>query len=143
MSQFEGGNKVRCVDCTRLAGTRCGVKDATVSVRKRRTCTKYSFIGEYDNRTPANSIYIPPVSKETKRLLKRLSKLGVMPVGDDGNVRIKGDFYRKGTVPVPVSTATARVPDPINEDQKQRWVQATSAVDPPDYAPEEVEDSNE
>jgi len=122
-----------------LVGTKCGVKRAKVSVKKRRTCSKYNFTGEYANGTPADAVYLPHVDRKTKKLLKRLAKMGVQPVGDDGTIQLKGDFYRQGEMNIPTSTANAGIIDPVNDDQKQRWVQATSAVDAPTYIPEEVE----
>ena len=131
MSQFEGGNKVRCIDCTRLDGSHCSAKGSKVSPRKRRTCTSYQFQGEYVNRDPLPAVYVPHVSKKTRSLMKRLVKLGVTPEKEDITRQTEeGLYYKKDTLEVPGTTATASPKDLVAEDQKQRWVQPTSAVDP-------------
>jgi len=108
MSQFEGSKlKVRCTDCTKLSGTRCAVKDTTVSPKKRRVCGIYEFKGEYENRTPAESVYLPHIDKKTLKMLKRLAKLGILPVSEDGSLETRGGFYRDKTLPMPSTTATS------------------------------------
>ncbi len=117
MSEFEGGKvKVRCVDCTRLVGTKCGVKRAKVSVKKRRTCNKYNFKGEYENRDPLDATYMPHMDSNTRRMLKKLMKLGVMP--NTGNSPIPpppspGEFAEPYVAPESSAfqtTATAQIP---------------------------------
>ncbi len=117
MSQFEGGNKVRCTDCTRLVGIKwCGAKSSSVAVKKRRSCNKYNFKGEYKNSEPLPATYVPHVDKKTKQLMKKLIKMGVMPMtGDLPIPAIKSDIYEQH-VKAPIgpaafqSTATAQVP---------------------------------
>lgn len=114
MSQFEGGNKVRCVDCTKLSGKTCTAKKAKVAVKKRRTCTMYNFKGEYQNSTPLPATYVPHVDKKTKQLMKRLMKMGVMPM-DGAPTPVPAD-NPYGAEPAPInpaafqSTATAALP---------------------------------
>lgn len=115
MSQFEGGNKVRCIDCTKLSGKNCIAKNTTVAVKKRRTCGQYNFTGEYVNNNPLPTTYVPPVDKKTRRLLNKLMKMGVMPMTGDRPVpAIKSDIYDQEKVlanPAPFqSTATAPLP---------------------------------
>jgi hypothetical protein len=115
MSQFEGGNKVRCVDCTKLSGKTCVAKSVTVSVKKRRTCGQYNFAGEYVNSTPLPATYVPHVDKKTKRLLKKLMQMGVMPMTGDRPVpTIKSDIYEKNKQVADSAafrtTATAQIP---------------------------------
>jgi hypothetical protein len=86
MSQFEGGNKVRCADCSRLAGNRCGAKNTKVSVKKRRKCDTYVFKGQYENRQPSEATYVPYTDKKIRKMIKRLIKLGIMPVREDGSL---------------------------------------------------------
>ena len=95
MAQFTGGRKVRCTDCTKLSGKSCSVKQVKVSLKKRRLCDLYEFKGEYANRTPVDAMYVPHVDKKTRKLMKKLMDLGVVPVQDG--------------VPMPSSTATAGV----------------------------------
>ena len=107
MTQFEGGNKVRCTDCTKLSGSRCVAKNVKVKPKKKRTCTGYQFKGEYENRTPAEAVYIPHVDPKTLKLLKRMAKLGILPVSEDGTIETAGGFFREKTLPMPSTTATA------------------------------------
>jgi len=105
MSQFTGeGRRVRCVDCLHLQGKTCiGRKGTpTVSPRKKRSCGAYGFKGEYQNSTPLESVYVPHVDPKTRQLMKKLAKLGVVPVSD-ADMREAG--MRK--IAVPSSTATA------------------------------------
>jgi hypothetical protein len=115
MSQFEGGNKVRCIDCTKLSVKTCTAKNTSVSVKKRRTCGQYNFAGEYVNSTPLPATYVPHVDKKTKQILKKLMKMGVMPMtGDRPTPTIKSDIYEKANPPANTSafrtTATAQIP---------------------------------
>ncbi len=115
MSQFEGGNKVRCVDCTKLSGKTCTAKNTSVSVKKRRSCGQYNFAGEYVNNTPLPATYVPHVDKKTKQMLKKLMKMGVMPMtGDRPTPTIKSDIYEQANPSVNTSafrtTATAQIP---------------------------------
>lgn len=115
MSQFEGGNKVRCVDCTKLAGKHCTAKNTTVSVKKRRICGQYNFAGEYVNSTPLPTTYLPHVDRKTKQLMKKLIKMGVMPMtGDRPAPTIKSDIYEQANAPADTAafrtTATAQIP---------------------------------
>ena len=115
MSQFEGGNKVRCIDCTKLSGKTCTAKSTSVSVKKRRSCGMYQFSGEYANSTPLPATYLPHVDRKTKQLMKKLMKLGVMPATGNRPVpTIKSDIYEKANGPVNTaafqSTATAAIP---------------------------------
>lgn len=78
MSKFEGGKRrVRCVDCTKLSGKMCTAKNTSVAPSKRRLCKAYEFKGEYANREPLESVYVPYVDKNTRRLMKKLMKLGL------------------------------------------------------------------
>jgi hypothetical protein len=110
MSQFNGGPKVRCIDCTRLSVNRCTVKDVKVSSKKRRVCKQYDFKGEFVNRTPADSIYVPYVDKNTKRLMKRLSKLGILPVTGERPSADADPYVGVGLNTMVQSTATAAIP---------------------------------
>jgi hypothetical protein len=108
MGQFKGSNiRVRCVDCVKLDGTRCSAKDTSVAPKKRRVCSTYVFKGEYENRTPAEGIYMPPMDKKTRKMIEKLIRMGVVPVADDGTVETRGGFARTKTLPMPASTATA------------------------------------
>lgn len=85
MSQFNGGkNKVRCVDCVLLSGNLCQAKGVGVSPKKHRTCPKYQFKGEYQNRETAEGTYIPQIDKSTRRLIRQMLELGIIKVNDDG-----------------------------------------------------------
>ncbi len=107
MSQFEGSAlKVRCIDCTSLAGNRCSAKNTKVAPKKRRICSQYHFKGEYENRTPANSVYIPYVDKKTRKYIQNLLQMGVVPIAEDGSVETKDGFAKVKTLPMPRSTAT-------------------------------------
>jgi hypothetical protein len=114
MAQFEGGNKVRCIDCTKLSGKTCTAKSTSVAVKKRRTCGVYEFKGEYVNSTPLPATYVPHVDKKTKKLMKQLARLGVMPM--DGRAPLiqdgpYGDEEQKVVNPAAFSTtATAQIP---------------------------------
>lgn len=78
MAEFKGSsNKVRCADCTKLSGKQCTAKGAKVSPRKRRVCPTYEFKGEFENRTPLDSVYVPHMDKKTRKMLKKLMKLGL------------------------------------------------------------------
>jgi len=108
MSQFEGGkSRVRCVDCTKLSGTQCSAKGTKVSPKKRRVCPSYEFKGEYTNRVPADAVYMPHMDSKTRKMIKRLLKMGVIPVADDGSVDMRDGFARTKTLPMPATTATA------------------------------------
>jgi hypothetical protein len=110
MSQFEGGKlRVRCTDCTKLSGNQCTVKKTKVAPKKKRLCHLYEFKGEYENRTPVEASYVPYMDNKTKRLIKRLLKLGIVPVADDGSVETRGGFARTKTLQMPATTATAQL----------------------------------
>ena len=116
MSQFEGGNKVRCIDCTKLSGKTCIAKNTTVSVKKRRTCGQYNFTGEYVNNNPLPTTYVPPVDKKARRLLNKLMKMGVMPITGDRPVpAIKSDIYdqEKALTDPSLFQSTATSPLPV------------------------------
>lgn len=115
MSQFQGGNKVRCIDCTKLSGKTCTAKNTSVSVKKRRSCSQYQFSGEYVNSTPLPATYMPHVDNKTKQLLKKLAKMGVMPMtGTRPEPTIKSDIYEQVNVEVNTAafgtTATSKNP---------------------------------
>jgi len=108
MSQFEGGKfKVRCIDCTKLSGSHCGAKNTKVSPKKKRLCSQYDFKGEYVNPVPCASVYMPPIDKKTRKMIKRLLEMGVVPVADDGSVEVQDGFARTKSLAMPASTATA------------------------------------
>jgi len=86
MSKFEGGNKVRCVDCSRLSGAVCSAKGSKVSIKKRRSCGRYVFGGEFVNRCSADAVYVPHVDPKTRRLMRKLMKMGVLPDGQQSPV---------------------------------------------------------
>lgn len=114
MSQFKGGNKVRCVDCTKLSGNICSAKKTSVAVKKRRTCNQYNFKGEFSNSTPLPATYVPYVDKKTKKLMKRLMNMGVLPM-DGARPAIQdgpyGEEEQKVVNPAAFSTtATAQIP---------------------------------
>lgn len=124
MSQFKGGNKVRCVDCTclvRLNGNTCGVKGASVSINKRRVCNKYNFKGEYENSAPLPATRVPFVDKKTRKLLKKLQKLGVMSGTPDSYPATppSAAFHSTATADIPVvgetQSAPTSVPDPADD----------------------------
>ena len=121
MSQFTGGTKVRCVDCTHLSGNMCDKKSISVSPKKRRACGMYEFKGEYENRTPAPSIYMPHVDKATRKMIRRLIELGIVPVREDGSLAFHpdGSVLTPQTVEMPRSTATAGVLGTKAVDQEQ------------------------
>lgn len=115
MSQFEGGNKVRCIDCTQLSGKSCTAKKGTtVAIKKRRTCNQYNFKGEFSNSTPLPATYVPHVDKKTKQLMKKLMKMGVIPM--DGQRPVQAAAPYGPDAPAAVnpaafqSTATANIP---------------------------------
>jgi hypothetical protein len=116
MSQFDGGNKVRCIDCTQLSGKTCSAKGASVSPKKRRTCGQYNFKGEYENSTPLPATYLPHVDKKTKQLMKRLMKMGVIPTDGQRPVQSAAPYDQEAMAAAPVnpasfqSTATANIP---------------------------------
>ena len=108
MSQFEGSKvKVRCTDCSKLSGIHCIAKNTTVSPKKKRVCSTYVFKGEYENRIPAAAIYMPHIDKKTKKMIKRLLDMGVVPVAEDGSVEVQDGFARTKSLTMPVSTATS------------------------------------
>jgi len=112
MSQYQGSNlKVRCVDCVKLSGEICTAKKSNVAPKKRRICPSYQFRGEFNNRQPLQSIYLPPVDKETMKMLKKLMKMGIMPTADSGNLRVTpdGQVLHSQKFDMPKSTATASV----------------------------------
>lgn len=120
MTKFEGGKfQVRCVDCIKLSGNLCLAKKIGVKPKKKRTCTAYNFKGEYENRTPAEAVYIPPVDKKTVQLMKKLMQMGVITVNTDGTPQLD-EFEQSKALPMPASTATAGlvgvkpVEDPLN-----------------------------
>ncbi len=105
MSEFTGaGNKVRCVDCVSLSGKHCVKKNTGVAPKKKRTCAVYSFKGEYINRTSPEAMYIPYVDQGTRRLIRKMQKLGIVPVAES-----EGPEGGYKAVPMPRSTATAGV----------------------------------
>ena len=122
MSQFTGGgNRVRCVDCTHLQSNTCSVKKEVVAPKKRRACSVYKFKGSYENRVVPESTYIPPVDKKTKQMIKRLIKLGVMPVREDGSVAFHPDgspLVRK-KLEMPKTTATVGVLQEVAQETPQ------------------------
>jgi hypothetical protein len=117
MSQFTGeGRRVRCADCLHLQGKTCvGRKDTpTVSPKKKRSCGSYGFKGEYQNSTPLEATYIPYIDPKTKKLMKKLMKLGVVPVTDRD---LQEGGMRK--IVVPASTATASLPGIESQDMEK------------------------
>jgi hypothetical protein len=116
MAQFEGGNKVRCADCTKLSGKTCTAKNTSVAVKKRRACGQYNFAGEYVNNTPLPTTYMPPVDKKTARLMRKLMKMGVLPMTGDRPVpTIKSDIYDPDNAPINPAAfqTTATAADPV------------------------------
>lgn len=112
MSQFEGSKiKVRCADCSKLSGNRCTAKNTTVAVKKKRLCSIYEFKGEYQNRTPAEAIYVPHVDKKTRKMIRKLLDLGVIPVSGDGTPQT---FTKTKELPMPSTTAV-----PAGVDNKE------------------------
>lgn len=110
MSQFQGSTvRVRCADCTKFSEGRCLAKDASVAARKRRTCNAYVFKGEFQNRTPLEAIYFPPVDKKTRKMIQKLISLGIVPVAGNQTMAVGPDGVPmvKQTVVVPPTTATA------------------------------------
>jgi hypothetical protein len=107
MSSFDGTSKikVRCIDCVRLSGTRCSAKKVKVSVKKRRTCSSYSFKGEYENREPAETMYVPYIDRKTRKMIQRLLSLGVSPVPEKVQPALDTPLI------VPASTATSSTED--------------------------------
>ena len=107
MSQFTGGRRVRCIDCLHLQDNRCTGKKGTptVSPKKKRSCGTYDFKGEYQNSTPLESVYVPHIDPATRKLMKKLMKLGVVPVSDED---LRNEGMRR--IAVPASTATASLP---------------------------------
>lgn len=104
MSQFNGAkNKVRCVDCSLLSGNICTSKRVGVAPKKHRTCTTYKFKGEFENREPLDSTYVPHVDKSTKRLIRKMLELGIIKVNEEG-VPVQRDV-----IEMPRTTATAAV----------------------------------
>ncbi len=106
MAQFTGGRRVRCVDCLYLQGNKCTgrKKTPTVSPKKKRDCATYSFKGEYQNSTPLEAVYLPHIDPKTKKLMKKLMKLGVVSVTDRD---LEQGGMRK--IQMPASTATAQL----------------------------------
>lgn len=133
MSQFQGSNtRVRCTDCSRLEGNTCTAKKATVAPKKRRVCGQYQFRGEYTNRGPVESVYVPAVDKKTRRMINKLLRLGVVPVAGQSHVEVSPEGVPMQTkrIQVPGTTATARLlqlsdnpistnaqPDLVSEDE--------------------------
>ncbi len=114
MGEFTGGAvKVRCIDCDHLSGKQCARKKTSVVPKKRRTCTLYDFKGEYINRTPAEAMRVPYMDKSTRRLLRKMVNLGVIPVAESSDA--EGSYKR---IPMPRSTATAGVLGVKNIDDK-------------------------
>ncbi len=98
MSTFTGeGLKVRCIDCTHFSGKRCNSKNIKTSAKKRRTCSVYQFKGSFENREPADAMYIPYVSPQTRKLQKKMQKLGVIAdpnsPSEDNLVVPASDFF--------------------------------------------------
>ncbi len=106
MSQFIGGRRVRCIDCLYLQGNKCGGRKGTpkVAPKKKRECVTYKFKGEYHNSIPLESIYVPHVDAKTRKLIKKLNKLGTIPITEKemGNMGMQ-------KITIPASTATAAV----------------------------------
>jgi len=114
MSQYQGSsNRVRCIDCARLSetGKRCLVKNIKVAYKKRRICPSYEFKGEFVNRKPLESVYLPPVDKKTAKMIRKLMRMGVIPVADEASVKIApdGQILQRQHFEMPKSTATASV----------------------------------
>lgn len=110
MSKFEGNKfKVRCTDCLHLSGNKCTRKGVSVSPKKRRTCSLYEFKGEYENRESLPSSYVPHMDKKTRRMVRKLLKMGVVPVDEGGDVMVDehGQVLQKQPFTVPHSTATS------------------------------------
>ncbi len=135
MSQFTGGRRVRCVDCLHLQGNQCtGRKDTpTVSPKKKRDCGVYSFKGEYKNSTPLEAVYVPYIDPKTRQIMKKLMKLGVVPVSDE---EIRETGMRR--LEIPASTATASLPgteikeEPLMGGQDDGEQEETSLIWTPD-----------
>lgn len=135
MSQFTGGRRVRCIDCLHLQDNRCTGKKGTptVSPKKKRSCGTYDFKGEYQNSTPLESVYVPHIDPATRKLMKKLMKLGVVPVSDE-------DLRKEGMhrIAVPASTATASLPgteaheEPLMGGQDAVEQEETSLIWTPD-----------
>lgn len=138
MSQFTGGNKVRCVDCAHLSGNMCGKKSISVSPKKRRSCGVYSFKGEYENRNPPPSMYMPHVDKKTRQMIRRLIELGIVPVREDGSMAFHpdGTALTPQTVEMPRSTATASVLETKATEQKQLSGNEPSPEEPLIWTPD-------
>ena len=132
MNEFAGNKlKVRCVDCTHLSGTRCVPKKVKVSPRKRRMCRSYQFTGAYDNRTPAESMYIPHVDQKTRQMIRKLLKLGITPVSEADLMQEAGrEFQKVKTLQMPASTATAGIITEQPAEDDAVFEQQDKIIDP-------------
>jgi len=105
MTEFAGATiRVRCVDCVSLSGKHCVRKNISVSPKKKRVCGVYTFKGEYANRTSSETMYLPYIDKSTRRLIRKMQRLGIVPVANSSE---EESGYK--AVPMPRSTATAGV----------------------------------
>jgi len=110
MSKFEGNKfKVRCTDCSHLSDNKCARKGVSVSPKKRRICSLYDFKGEYANRESLPSSYVPHMDKKTRRMVRKLLNMGVVPVDEGGDVMVDehGQVLQKQSFTAPRSTASA------------------------------------
>ncbi len=136
MPEFTGeAGRVRCVDCTSLSGKHCARKNTSVAPKKRRTCSVYTFKGEYVNRTPPETMYLPYVDKGTRRLIRRMQRLGIIPVAESPDQ--EGGYK---AVPMPRSTATAGVlnvkPEAAPEEAGPEEQGSTTTLNPATTGPD-------
>jgi hypothetical protein len=101
------------------------VKDVSVSTNKPRVCNKYNFKGEYENSAPLPATRVPFVDKKTRKLMKKLQKLGVMS-GKPGaypTAPPSAMFHSTATADIPVVGETQSAPTsaPDSTDEPVIW----------------------
>jgi hypothetical protein len=74
------------------------------------------FKGEYSNSTPLESVYVPYIDPKTKKLMKRLARLGVVP-GTGREMKEAG----AGRLVIPTSTATSPGLGIEKEEESLLW----------------------
>jgi hypothetical protein len=88
------------------------------------------------------------MDKKTRKMIKKLLQMGVVPVADDGTVEIRDGFARTKTLDMPTSTATASLigtdsqSDPlIYQTSSHEIVDPNVIMDSTDEHKDEAEDN--
>lgn len=123
--------QVKCKDCDyMIRRSHCIIKDIAIDRNKSIQCEV--FAPKVKNRPTPEPVYVPAIPKKTRKLIQKLVKAGIVPVAADGTADVKmdaqGNLYRKATIEVPQTTATAGILGTISHTSPTPGVSAPGSA---------------